>query len=474
VTLAELIAQQRAAMATKLQERNTNAGRLAQLRGMDTLTEAQETEVTTLRAANKALDTEIDVMQGQVTEWDEEQKRDEAADRLAREVVPAARRPAYDQVARTGAEERTYRQDRDPKGKAFVRDVTAAFLGDFGAMARLGRHMEQEADERGLDVFGGANRLGEERAVGTGAFSGLVVPQYLVDMFAPMATTGRPFADAMNKHELPATGMVANIGRGTTGTSVSNQANEGDAASETNYDDTLLSIPIQTAAGQQTVSRQGVDRGVNVEDNLVRDLVKRYHANLGSTVINQATTGLSAVANVTSYTDANPTVVEFYPKIIESLSKVETSLLDVASGENLAVMHSRRWYWLQNGLSNTYPLISQPGIIPQTLGANYAERYGNGVRGMLPNGTPVIVDNNIAINLGAGTNEDETYEVDKNECHLWEDPNAPLYIRADQVKAANLQIVLVVYGYFAYTHSRYAHAQKNSGTGLVTPSFAGV
>ena len=87
---------------------------------------------------------------------------------------------------------------------------------------------------------------------------------------------------------------------------------------------------------------------------------------------------------------------------------------------------------------------------------NYAERYGKGVRGVLPNGTPVVVDNNIATNLGAGTNEDEIYSARKNECHLWEDPNAPLFIRAEQTKAANLGVLLVVYGYFAYTFGRYA------------------
>ena len=36
----------------------------------------------------------------------------------------------------------------------------------------------------------------------------------------------------------------------------------------------------------------------------------------------------------------------------------------------------------------------------------------------------------------------------------------------------SLGIDLVVYGYFAYTHARYSHAQKVSGTGLITPTFA--
>lgn len=96
------------------------------------------------------------------------------------------------------------------------------------------------------------------------------------------------------------------------------------------------------------------------------------------------------------------------------------------------------------------------------------------MRGVLPNGTPVIVDNNIATNLGAGTNEDEIYILSRRESHLWEDASAPMLIRAEQTNAASLGVLFVVYGYFAYTHARYSHAQKLNGTGLVTPTWTGV
>ncbi|WP_199444461.1 phage major capsid protein [Umezawaea beigongshangensis] len=466
MTIAQLIAQLRGQMATKLQARNTHADTLASLRSAATVDEAA---VKVERDAKDALDAEIDALQARVADLEAEQARDDAADRLARQVAPGADRPAYDQVARVGAEERTYRPDTDKRGTAFARDVASAALGDYAAQGRLARHMQEEHVERGAAVA-----LAQERAVGTGAFTGLVIPQYLTELFAPAATTGRPFADACRHHDLPETGMVVNIGKITQGTAVDNQAAENTAVAESDIDDTLLSIPVQTAAGQQTVSRQGVDRGVAVEDTILEDLYRRYAVNLDSKLINQAGTGLTNVATPTTYTDATPTVEELYPKTIEGLSKVEASLLDMASGDNLAVMHSRRWYWLQQGLSTKFPLISQPGIVAQTLGANYAERYGNGIRGILPNGTPVVVDNNIAINLGAGTNEDEIYLVDRQECHLWEDPNAPMLIRADQTKAATLGLLLVVYGYFAYTHARYPQAQKVSGTGLITPAFTGV
>lgn len=51
---------------------------------------------------------------------------------------------------------------------------------------------------------------------------------------------------------------------------------------------------------------------------------------------------------------------------------------------------------------------------------------GPAVRAKLSSGILVVVDNNIATNLGAGTNEDEIYVVPASECHLWQDPAAPM------------------------------------------------
>ncbi|WP_432135154.1 hypothetical protein [Streptomyces sp. bgisy154] len=463
MTLAELIAQARTALDTAITTRRTEQDALVALRSEDTLTEEQ---VRAQIERRDAADAEVTRRQEALEELLAEQAReDELAQLQARTTPAATRAPAYDQVHRVGQEERTYRPDQDRRGAGFERDVAAAFLGDYDAQARLARHMTEERAERGDQL---------QRAAGTGAFAGLVVPQYLTDMYAPAAAARRPFADVCRPHDLPAQGMTVNLSRITTSTDVDNQSAENVAVTEQDMDDTLHTVNVQTAAGQQTLSRQAIERGAGVEAVVLDDLFRRYHTNLDSKLLNQASTGLTNVATSVAYTDASPTAAELYPKVIEGLAGVEAAMLDMASGDNVAVMHSRRWYWMQNALSSSYPLITQPGIIAQTLGANYATTYGRGVRGMLPNGTPVIVDNNIATNLGAGTNEDEIYLVDRQECHLWEDPDAPMYIRAEQTKAASLGVLMVVYGYYAYTHNRYAHARKIAGTGLVTPTFTGV
>ncbi|MFE6816020.1 phage major capsid protein [Streptomyces sp. NPDC057677] len=462
MTLAQLIAQAREALTAAIAVRQREQDALVALRSDPNLTEASVTERVTAR---DTADAEVTTRQAALDELLAEQAREDEIAALSARVTPAAApAPAYDRVARVGAEERTYRPDEDRRGAGFQADVLGAFLGDYEAGARLARHMQEERVERG----------GQIRAVGTGAFAGLVIPQYLTDMYAPQARANRPFADACRRRPLPAQGMTVEIARVTTGSSVDNQSAENAAVAEQDMDDTVLSIPVRTAAGQQTASRQSIERGAGVEDVILDDLFRAYSSRVDSTMVNAATVGLSNVATAVAYTDASPTTAELYPKVIEGLSGVEAALLDQASGDNLAVMHSRRWYWMQNAMGTSYPLITQPGVVAQTLGANYAEAYGRGVRGILPNGTPVIVDNNIATNLGAGTNEDEIYLVDRQECHLWEDPDAPVYIRAEQPKAANLGIVMVVYGYYAFTFQRQPHARKIAGTGLITPVFAGV
>ena len=463
MTLAEMIAQARTALDTAITTRQQEQDALMALRSDENLTE----EAVAARVATRdAADAEVTRRQQALAELEAEQAREDEIAALQARTTPATNRaPAYDQVHRVGQEERTYRPDQDRRGRQFERDVVAAALSDdYEARDRLARHMAEERVERG-------NQL--ERAAGTGAFAGLVVPQYLTDLYAPAASAKRPFADACRKHDMPAQGMTVNLSRITTSTSTALQASENTNVSETDIDDTLLTFNVQTNAGQQTLSRQAIERGAGVEPVVLDDLFRRYATTLDSTLLNQATNGLTNVATTVAYTDASPTAAEAYPKIIEGLAGVESALLDMASGDNIAVMHSRRWYWLQNAMGSTWPLITQPGIVAQTLGANYATAYGSGVRGVLPNGTPVIVDNNIATTLGAGT-EDEIYLVDRQECHLWEDPSAPMYIRAEQTKAASLGVLMVVYGYFAYTHVRYAHARKIAGTGLIAPTFTGV
>jgi hypothetical protein len=365
-----------------------------------------------------------------------------------------------------GREARTYRPDEDPHGVQFLRDVAANFLhADPGASSRLGQHMAEERVERGAYLH---------RAAGdttTGNFAGLTVPQYLTDMYAKAIANLRPLADNSTHHDLPPSGMTINISQITTPTLVNNPATELPAAVATQtIDDTLLTENVLTAAGSVLLSRQAIDRGTGIEEATTLDLFRRYATNLDSTMINQAVTGISAIAQTTTYTDASPTPQLLWPNLFKAQSLLEQALEGVAI-PNFLVMHSRRWNWFTSTLGSTWPLIGGSNTAAQSGGVVMSNEYGSGVRGVLPNGMKVIVDNNIPTNLGAGTNQDEIYIVANEEVHLWEDPNAPVLIRAEQPQATRLGVLLVIYGYYAYTVRRYANGVgKISGTGLVAPA----
>lgn len=442
----------------------------AQREGRTRLTEDEEASVKAAMETHSRAEADLSGAESNLAQLRTAKDREDANDRALAErsgdPKSEAVKPAYDRVARVGSEERTYHRGNTHGGGSFIRDVVNQYMyRDLEAEQRLSRHMQEERVERGQYLT---------RAAGdatTGAFTGLVVPQYLTEMYAPAVAARRPFADAMTKLPLPASGMTVNISRITTAPSVALQASELAAASATSIDDTLLTENVQTAAGQQLLSRQALDRGTGIEDVVMRDLQRRYATTLDSTIINQATTGLLAVATDVAYTDTTPTGAEFYPKILAAASGSEAALLGQADPD-VVVMHSRRWYWLSSQMTSTWPLIANQGIPTQAAGVNYAERYGSGFRGLLPNGMAVVVDNNMPINLGAGTNEDSVVVVPTEESFLWEDPNAPQFIRAEQPAAAQLGVLLVLYGYFAYTLRRYANShQEITGTGLVTPTF---
>lgn len=436
--------------------------------GRSVLTDEEDADVNKAMENHRTADKDIQGAKHKLAQLKEAKAAEESNARAMAQGTtdPKATppKPAYDQVARVGKEERTYNPGNCRRGGAFLRDVVGSYAHhDLMAQARLNRHMHEEEVERAGQLTRAAGDAG------TGAFTGLVVPQYLTDLYAPKVAAMRPLADIANKHDLPAEGMTVNISQITTGSDVQLQANEFDPVAGVSVDDTLLTENIQTAAGFQDLSRQAIDRGTGIEDVTMDDLFRRYASRLDFTIINQVTTGLSAVAQANDVTTA--TFAGIYPKFGQAQSQAETVFQGFAT-PGFAVMHPRRWHWLNAQLISTWPAFAQPGVPTQAAGVNLAETYGKGARGILPNGLVAIVDANVPINLGTATSQDEIYVVAADEVHLWEDPAAPTFIRAEQPRAKNMAVTLVLYGYFAYSLRRYTNGmQKISGTGLATPTF---
>lgn len=478
MNLKQLIAQLRAAMAPKLTERselrakNDGVRAACVAEGRDP-TETEASEVVSRNERITAIDAEIERTQAQVAEYEADLERDEAADRLAREINPTGAPPANQDRGLQVTEQRTYTEHSDPTGAVFLSDVLADFRGLRGPHRdRLERHEQEELSIRGDQLA--------ERAVTAAGAPGLVVPQYLIDMYAAKGRPGRKFADQCRHHDLPETGMTVYIPRQTALTSADIQAAEMDTASETDYDDELIPVAVRTVAGSQTVSRQSSERSLGTEDIVFADLMRSYDSSLDSKLLNSATWGLLAVANTNTYTDASPTAEELYPKLTGAQATAEDTLLDADEDDFFTLMRGRRWSWLSTQLTDKWPFLAVNGFPAHNGGGvNDDTGYRTGVRGKLPNGGDVVTDNNLPNNLGAGTNEDVIVVVARQEAHLWEDPKAPIFIRAEQPQAKKLGIDLVLYGYFAACFDRVVDAQgspkavhqKITGTGLVAPTF---
>ena len=418
------------------------------------LTEDESAKVDTLVEESRSLDSKIEKLTAQAAA---DAKATEARSSVADVVMPKS--TASTKII---SEARTYAPEAEV---SFVKDAfSAKFSNDYAAQERLARHTKEEEVER--------------RAVGTGNFAGLVIPQYLVDLAAPLARAGRPTADfATNKMLLPPAGMTLNISRMTTGTSTAVQAAENDAVSDTNADDTLLTVNVRTIAGQQNISKQAIERGTGIDSFIISDLIRGWHTTLDNQILNGDGTsgsilGLSNTVGIGSvtYTDASPTVAELYPKLANAYQLIQTGAY---MNPTHWVMHPRRLAFLLAATDST----GRPLVVPTLNGPMNSSAtgvgqayYGNSGYSLM--GLPIVADANVTTTAGSGTNEDEIYCVTAPEFHLWEQAGSPFALNFDATGAGSLTIKSVVYGYAAATAGRYPAAfSKISGTGLVTPTF---
>ena len=416
----------------------------------------EDRDISDVETANvQALAKEIEKLDERIAQVTDIETRKAEAAQMARKVEGDSAETRSAAPARVTREERTYHPESD---NSFVRDAFAAqVLGDFDAQQRIARHQQEERIEK--------------RDVTSAAFAGLVVPQFLTDLAAPFARAGRPFMDASRKHALPANGLTISISKVTTGTATAVQT-EGSAVQETNIDDTKLDVNVVTIAGQQNVSRQALERGTGIDALVMADLVSAYHTNLDALNVTTSATSLTnTITQVVTYTDASPTVAELYPKILDGVQRIQTNYF---GGPNFILMHPRRLAWILAAVDST----GRPLAVPTPNGPNNAISVGSGSvvygnSGYSIAGLPVITDANVTTTNGTGTDEDVIIIGNTQESHLWETSGgSPFMLRFEDVKSAELEVKMVVYGYSAYTANRYPNAfALIGGTGCVAPTF---
>ncbi len=412
------------------------------------LSDTEESNLKDLHTRSESLDARI----GELRDI---QLRNAEAARLRAEVTPTVETAEKATEVRVGDEPLTY-SAHSPN--SFIRDVyLAQHRQDPTAGARIARHSAE------MEV--------EHRDVGTGAFAGLVVPQYLTDQAAELVRAGRVTANLCNRLPLGNDGMTINISRVTTGSSTAVQATENTAVDETDMDDTLLTINVRTIAGQQDVSRQAVERGTGVDSLVMNDLAASYAATLDTQVINGSGSsgqhlGILNTSGIGSqtYTAATATIAGLWPKLIATIG-------DVAANRGLPcdalIFAPRRWSWIVAQLDGN----NRPLVLPAASGPTNAMGVGDpaGVEavGQIA-GVPCYVDGNMPVNLGAGTDEDRIVAIRRADQLLWEQGNgSPALLRMEQTTGGNLTVKMVTYAYSGFTAGRYPTAVSVlGGTGL--------
>jgi HK97 family phage major capsid protein len=422
---------------------------------------AEERDLTDTEDENlKALREDADRLDIRCQELRDIQLANAAAAQLRAEVTSTPAEAEKATQVRVGDEPLTY---SEASTGSFFSDLYASQVHhDPSAQGRIARHSSE------MDV--------EYRDVGTGAFAGLVVPAYLVNLAAELARAGRPFANLCTAMPLNSSGMTLNISRVTTGASAAVQATENSAVSETDLDDTLLTVSIRTIAGQQDVSRQALERGEGIDALIMADLSSAIATALDlGCIYGDGTSGaLLGLNNITgkndvTYTDSSPTVAEFYPKLMDAVQQINSNRY---AGPDLIVMHPRRAAWLFSAVgSDSRPIVLPTAGVPQNaMGVGPVAGYG--LNGLQLAGIPVVADANISTTGGASNTEDSVFVVRRADMLLFESAGAPSMVRMDQTLGGQLTVKLVAYQYAAAVFGRYPAAiSKVSGTGLVAPTF---
>lgn len=478
----QLLAQLRAQRATAdanfraLEAEGQGILARAQADNARALTNDENERSMAIVSERRAAREQIASIDGRIAEVEAERAADAADAEAAQRSAPGADRPAGGtQHARTSEREATYtRRKQVQDGVSFFTDMFRQQMGMASpeTQARLQSHTAEMAEAR------------TERAVATGGLGGLVPPQYLVDLAAPIARAGRVTADIVRHLPLPAEGMSIIVPRQTTGATTAVQATQNTNVSNTDIAVTDLVVPIVTIAGQQDVSRQSLERGHGVDELIFADIVSAYNVNLDAQVL--AGTGsagqMLGILNTAGTTQmsafgAPAAAATFWSKLAGAIVAVQTGRFLAPTG---IVMHPRRWGWL----TSLVDASNRPLVVPNQNGPSNAQGHYNeplDTNASAPvgwmQGVPVYTDANLPTSVGTGP-EDQVITARLEDLLLWEENGGvPRELRFEQTLGNQLTVKLVAYGYAAFTAGRYPLAtaliggNAGAGNGLIAPTF---
>lgn len=466
------------------------------------LTEDEETQKTELRGAVDRLDTRIDEVKAEEARQAEiaEARKAAGVASVDASVVKEARTYEYEVNKRTG-------KPTEVHGRSYAADLIWSSLPHSPhyteARSRLERHGYEQAvearngsdegktvlasireqhrenesrareAEREIRERGNAGAA-EQRDATTSTIAGFTTPVYFVDQWLEYRVPGRPFANLVEHHDLPAYGLTVYRPHFTGTSSVGVQSGEGQTIAHVDPTSAYLSASLSTLAGEVIVSIQLLERSElrDMDAVLFQDLQRQY----AKQVDQLALTAALANAGAITYTDAAGFHLiggtagdgNFWTKVAGAKAAVKT-----AAGQegypNVLVVHPERWESIiATGLDGS----SRPLIVPDPNGPMNAMGAGNeaaiyeGRTGYTFQNLAVVEDLNIP---APGTGNDQAIVADLSEVWLFENTPTPRVL--PQTNAHTLEVVLQAYGYASALVGYPSQVQAISGTGMSAITF---
>lgn len=318
----------------------------------------------------------------------------------------------------------------------------------------------------------------EQRAIGTtdGGIGEFAPPLWMIDMYAPLARSGRPITDLVGPLPLPQGAGSIEIPKITGGTSVDYQTTEGTDVSETDMTSSSVSSEIATLAGSQTVALQLLAQSpVSPDAWLLPDLFGALNEKTEAEVVNgqgngsnKKLRGILRISghNAITWTTSTPTIGALYSKGAYALSQVEEN---AKAAPGVFVMAPRRWYW---GIAQV-DSQGRPVMVPDTEAAvnamGQAQSFTEGYKGRFV-GQPTYTSAGVPTTNGSGTNEDVMASIRPQDILYWE--SAPQVLVSEHFKASKLQLFFRLHRFAALIPDRQPKGQSRvTGNGLSTPSF---
>lgn len=286
----------------------------------------------------------------------------------------------------------------------------------------------------------------------------LVPPQYLQDMYAERLAQGRVMSRLMRSMPLPADGASFYIPKANGATAVAVHT-ENAAVTETSATYAQIQLDVKAQAGLATLPDFLLRRSNPVADSLVLDdLAMAYNSTLNAAVVNSATSnylGVLQESGLGAVTATAGTAVwaDYNTALLKAWKAVRDGKIGNPDG---IVMTTRRWTFISSLLDSTgRPLVTAvnpfngaaQSLGITTIGANDSlapTGYWNGI--------PIYLDDDIPVNLGAGTDEDRIIVGRFSEALLFE--GTPMFSTSREAKFGNDQVLMKVVGDNAFTFAR--------------------